>query len=471
MGRVAAGLAGSAVGAVGALAWPYAVDDAYVLARYAARIAGGAGYTFIDGPPTDGVTGPLGLIPAIASAAWLGDPLVGAKVAGLAAAVGATVWVVLAAGRESRHHGVVTGLLLSLWPLLGIWAVAGLETGLATLACTALGWGLVRRQPWVLGLGIASLAWLRPEASLAALLALVVFSSRRGLRASLPAWGLAGASAIGVVVFRLATFGALLPMSAAAKPPDLAHGLDYAARALVIVWGVFGLVPVWLAARSPDAASVLPRRELVLLLLAHVVAVVLAGGDWMPGFRLFVPWLPIAAWVAAGPIASALHDHRRLVAAALLAGSVAIPAFAGTWAVVEARAAGEARETVGREIADWLRVNGERVALVDVGFLAFESGLDVVDLGGITDPSIARLPGGHVDKRIDSGILYERAPDLIVLHSSVQPTVDDAGRLRAFAGHPVERRVSEMGWVRAGWRVARVVRYSPSTWYILLTPR
>ncbi|MBZ0115678.1 MAG: hypothetical protein K8H88_01695, partial [Sandaracinaceae bacterium] len=54
-----AALAALGVVIVAALAWPFTIDDAFVTARYAERLARGQGYTMNDGPPTDGVTGPL----------------------------------------------------------------------------------------------------------------------------------------------------------------------------------------------------------------------------------------------------------------------------------------------------------------------------------------------------------------------------------------------------------------------------
>jgi hypothetical protein len=94
--------------------------------------------------------------------------------------------------------------------------------------------------------------------------------------------------------------------------------------------------------------------------------------------------------------------------------------------------------------------------------------VDVIDLGGVTDPSIGALPGGHLDKRIDPGVLRARSPDTIVLHSSVPPRVDEQRRLRWLAAYPVEERVARMPWVIAELRVARVVRYSPEYVYVVL---
>ena len=55
-------LASAAVLGVGALAWPYTVDDAFIVARYAHNLAAGLGYAMNAHQPSDGVTGPLWLL-------------------------------------------------------------------------------------------------------------------------------------------------------------------------------------------------------------------------------------------------------------------------------------------------------------------------------------------------------------------------------------------------------------------------
>ncbi|MCB9591703.1 MAG: hypothetical protein H6719_03120 [Sandaracinaceae bacterium] len=464
--QLAPALGAAATAGVAAAAWPWTVDDAWVTARYARRILAGEGYTFVDGPPTDGVTGPLGLVPDLLGEALAGDPMLGAKLAGgIAAALGVAL-VIRRAGRESARHAVVTAVLVALWPLVGIWSVAGLETGLATLAACGVAVALVEGRAVGLGLAVAAMAWLRPEAAPACAVALALFSREHGRR-SAPAWALAVTGALAVVAFRLALFGQPLPLSAAAKPADLGHGLEYTARAFLVVLGVFGALPVFFAVRAPG-----PRRGLAFVLGVHVLAVVLAGGDWMPGFRLFVPWLPALALVMAGPIAERLEPGaraRRVGAVALAVGAVAVPAFAGALALLDARAGGAARDAAGAELAAYLRATSQRVALVDVGYLGFASDRDLVDLGGITDPVIGRLAGGHVDKAIDPGLLLERDPDTIVLCSRIPPVVDEQGHLQRFAGHPVEGRVAAMPWVRAQMRVTRVEPYAPGVWYVVLS--
>ncbi|MBP9112674.1 MAG: hypothetical protein KBF88_07680, partial [Polyangiaceae bacterium] len=50
----------------------------------------------------------------------------------------------------------------------------------------------------------------------------------------------------------------------------------------------------------------------------------------------------------------------------------------------------------------------------------------IVDLAGLTDPAIARLPGGHTSKRIDANYFLDRAPDAWVVWSESSKEGDDA---------------------------------------------
>ncbi len=423
-----------------------------------------------DGPPVDGVTGPLAALPGLAASLLGGDAVTAAKAVGLSASALAAALVVRAASR--RASGALGGwlavLLVGVGPTLGVWGVGGLETGLATLCFTLAALGTIRRPApsfAVVGASIAALAWLRPELALAsgALLAGLVLRSRRG---GAVAVGVALAGAISVVVFRVALFGHPLPLAVAAKPPELENGALYVAR-VVAITGSGVAVALVLAAIARGRRG---DRILAAAVLAHFVALVVAGGDWMPGFRLAAPVLPTIALVAA-TTASRFRPKRMRAWAGigLVAVACVVPALDLVVELPEVRAAGDARDTHGRELARWLAVRARTVALVDVGFLARASGVEVVDLGGLTDPVVALAPGGHLSKHIDAGYLASRDPDALVLHAAVAPRVDAEGRLVTLVGYPVERRVASMPWVRARFRVARVVRYAPDYFYVVLT--
>jgi len=481
--RVCAELLGAtAISVVGLCAWPYTVDDAYIVARYAVRVSRGLGYNFSAGPATDGVTGPAWLLPGI-SAVRLGvDPVVAAKVVGLVCAALAA-WISIRA-QQSRARGSVlswlTLALLACQPSFGGYATAGMETGAAALAVAVASTAAAARprpNAALLGLAVAALAFVRPELAGVALSLLVTCSVRLGVRQALPAWALAGTGAVLVCAFRWHLSGNLLPLSWHAKAGSLRDGFEYSVRALPILTGGLGGLLALAGALLGQGRD----RARAASLLVHVICVTLAGGDWMPGFRLFVPILPQYAQLAAVGAErvwwrsrrSNLRGPRRLVlrrvsTCVALGFACGVPLLDLALRIPEWRAAGEARERVGVEIATRLRHESRRVALVDIGFLGYASDCDVIDLAGITDPEVAAMAGGHLDKHIPSPWLATRAPDTVLLHSSLPPLAAEDGRLLRLHGYPVEMRIARSAWLQREFRVAALYPYAPGYHYVLL---
>ena len=453
-----------------AYVWPFSVDDSYILAQYARRIAEGHGYTFRDGPPSDGVTGPLWL-PGLVVAARLGlDPAIASKVLGGACAL-VTGWLLVDTLRGQalfrRSAALAVPFVLTSVPFT-TWAVAGLETAGAALLSLLLARAASARPPgrtWLAAVASAGLPWLRPELlpfALTLLGYLLLHDRRRGL------WALLGllAGLGSLALFRLALFGDPLPMVAEAKPAVLVHGANYV---FVTAARASGL---WLLVVFAWSLGVARSREwaLTAALAVHAAAVLLAGGDWMPGMRLFAPVVPVAALALAPLLARrSLHARRQVAVVAsvlmLLRGAEMAQELAA------ARQGGLELTRTAHELARALAgVDGPVVAL-DVGALAYWSGAQVVDLGGLTEPRIARVPGGHLDKRVDAAWLEQLRPARIVLHSRVRPKVDASGRVRWFAGYPVEQHVLSMPWVLEGYRVQRVIEHASNYFYVVLAPR
>jgi hypothetical protein len=59
------------------------------------------------------------------------------------------------------------------------------------------------------------------------------------------------------------------------------------------------------------------------------------------------------------------------------------------------------------------------VAALDIGWVSAATEADIIDLAGLTDPTIASLPGGHTSKRIDAAMLLDRDPDVLLLYAVV----------------------------------------------------
>ncbi len=429
----------SAVIALGAALVPalalrgFTVDDALVSARVASHLASGHGYRFnVSGPVVDAVT-PLGFAELLASfgpASPLGM-LERARMLGLGAwLLAAALLGVLAAGTRRRSMTVVGALLLS--APLAAWASSGMETPIVTLLATL---ALLEGPFGALAAGAAA-AW-RPEL-LAWALALVAGGAllsadtarlrSRSLALRVP---LAVGPAILVACLRRSRFGSFAPLAVWAKPSDLAHGLIYALGA-----GVgSGTVPLLLA---PRALARVDRRTRVLVAAvgAHWFALVLAGGDWMALYRLAVPVLPTAILAGARLL--------EMATPAVLAARALTTAAAPIWVAVAVGWPG--RSVLAHRLAlieasrPSLR-GAHSIACLDVGWVGAATEASIVDLAGITDPLIARLPGGHTTKRIENGLLENRAVDAAVLllapGAPVAPRWQDSAFARA-----VEERVA-----------------------------
>jgi hypothetical protein len=453
--------------AVCALSWPYTVDDAFIVARYAQNLVLGHGYGMNPDVPSDGITGPLWIVPSLL-AVWLGgEPLTASKLVGAACALLAA-WLVVrwAHGRAIGGRAAwASAAAIACLPDVGTWSVSGLETGAALLGVTVLAIALLDRQTPRFGLAVVAtmaLAWLRPELAPCVLVLWLGPLMRSPARAA--RWLLGGlAGALTVIVWRVAMFGDALPLSARAKPADLGHGAQYALLAIVLMTSIAGtglaVLGAWRGRRDD--------RFLLAAIAAHVAAVVLAGGDWMPGARLMVPIAGLYALLVGRGVAR-LSLRRVWLAAGCLALAVAVPLIDLAVRVPELRATAAARDVPAAHLGRGLRDLGKVVAVLDVGYLGYVSRAEIVDLGGLTDPHIARLPGGHIDKRIDEQYLRQRDPDVIVLHSSRPPKLNDQKGLLAFSGYPVEHRVAAMPWVRDSFRVLGYVELHDSYGYVVL---
>jgi len=450
------------------VAWPFTVDDAFITARYAQRIASGRGFTFNDGVPSDGVTGPLWLLPMLIGA-WLQIDLpLMAKLAGLGCCVCSLLAVVRRA--RARALGGATSLgalvLLCSSSALWIWSIAGLETGAACLAATLMLLGATRSHPAPLPVGMAgaALTWLRPELAPLVLLSLALLLMRAPRLARVPAVLVVSSAAV-LLLLRLHLFGQPLPLSAYAKPPLLQHGVGYvidslcAPAALVMLPAL--LCGAWRGGRE--------ERTLAFALFVHGCAVLLAGGDWMASARLFVPVIPVACYLAArGLVLLGLRLPRSALIAIVVLGS--LRGYAMAHDLSRARAAGQLRQRRVPELLSALAPLRPPIAILDVGAVGYLGGYPLIDLGGLTEPTIAHSPGGHLGKRIDARWLAKRAPGAIVLHSSARPRVDEQRRLRWFSGYPVERNVLAMRWVLERYRVRNVIAYDRKYFYVVLVP-
>jgi len=410
----------------------FVVDDAWISFRSARNLLEHGALTFdVSRPPVEGFTN---LLWTLISAAWIaitpsGDPLPLTRLFGAALHLGC---VALAGDVASRAAGGslvsrgVAGGLIALSGSMAYYAMSGLETPLwAFLYLLAL-WGLQRAGVsgrgggWV-GLTLALAAATRPEGVLVGILfcaAAIGWPAWRPLaRTLVPVFVIGVAAMEG---WRLWTYGALVPNTFHAKPPNPGLGWTYLGDYLV--WGL-GVVGALAAAVSPRRA---PIAGLALLISAALGAgVIWSGGDWMPGWRrltLVHAGLVVAAGIGAG-----------LSGARLAPRALAV----GVWACALVGAATTSRDS-GAFNPYLYRMLGEMcertpgvtdVALIDIGSFGWHYNGAIYDLVGLTDRRIAALEGTHGEKPWDAEYFAQRSPELIMVSNEREPMTGPAPRL------------------------------------------
>ncbi len=444
----AAGLLGL-VAALPAVVWlrGFMVDDALISARYAAHIAAGHGHRFNPAAAiSDGVT-PLGWAYLLAPFARGAEPVLAAfraaKWIGLLAWLLAAAVVGVAIGRiHTRSIRFVGLLLIATSAPLAAWCSAGMETGLVLgLATMAVAGRALRFEAvTVTAAGVA--AALRPELILWAIALAACPPREPGAHGRLgKAWlraMLAAMPAVLVATLRLALFHRAAPLALIAKPSDLKHGAYYALACMLLC----GL-PAALAFRR------LPRwvRGLQAAIAAHLAAILIAGGDWMPLSRLMVPALPTVVLTASFLLAHAKPAWGLSRLALGLAGQLFVLfKVAPVAAQVEHH-----RMAVLRQLQPPLQ-KASAIATLDIGWVGAASPAAVLDLAGVTDPAVAVLPGGHTSKQIPSTLLSARGVDTLVLLLAKDAVLAEPWTHSRFA-RVVELRLARLSGMKRDYQV------------------
>jgi arabinofuranosyltransferase len=455
------------------MAWlaVYQVDDAFIVYRYATHLAHGDGFVFNPGERVEGVTCFLWtLILAPFAGAGLSLP----RVAPGLTAVAGLLTVALLPGVAARLRGAaatdtgdwVAAALLAAHPAFAYWSVGALETVPFTLLLLLALRDQIDEQARGAGgrsaiwLGIASL--VRPETPVVAAafgLGRLLDGPGRTPRArvmGLARWmAVIAAFFVPFLIFRRFYFGDWLPNTWYAKtglglPSNLELGRLYTLPFLASIAPSFGGIALpaavfGLAILVAALAWGLPRsgsRSAALVVCGVGAGVLLDGGDWMFLHRFWVPALPPLVLLLASAARAFTSSPAPGSPKPLASGSSRRPAlgsprkFAVVAAALVLGASYVAYGVMQRDGPEGLRVNaagyrfahhkvaaflkerartGDVVALMDVGIIGYESGLGVLDISGLTDPSVARAPGGFLDKRYPVANLLAAAPRFFVL--------------------------------------------------------
>jgi hypothetical protein len=228
-------------------------------------------------------------------------------------------------------------------------------------------------------------------------------------------------------LFRHAYYGTWLPNTFGAKTGDLATQVGNGLIYLHSYREHAG--PIVYVAVLGAAVGLFERRRDMLAIAALAVAVlgyvVLVGGDWMKFFRFMAPFEPFCFLLVDVGLRRTVDRRDGPTNLAIAAFALSVIAHRAV-TILDAQ-----REIMGREkhfwdaathgTARWLLVSepGE-VALGDIGYVGWATDYPILDLIGLVDPVISKLPGGYT-RKLGPGFLerfFEKAPKYFLLISS-----------------------------------------------------
>lgn len=419
--------------------WFYQPDDAFIYLVYVNNLISGNGLTF-NGEVVEGfssVSWPI----LNALLVWPGlDPLQVAKVLGASSYLATAALLLII----QRHISPPTswwqpaGLLLMFFsfPLLALWAPAAMEGILYAFLITASCYayflasnGTTLKPYFFAGMLFGLLAITRPEGA-AFIGAIFVYEFSRAVLKKKVSWKGAlltlvifGILFAALLLWRYTTYGELLPTTVSAKTGDLQqqikHGFGYVAG--------FTLEYFYLIIPYLLATTLLISRGgmggwwawIALIFVGGYTAFnLLVGGDWMIGYRFMMPITPL---LIAAP-AMVLQNFK-------LGSPLAVIGFAAysVWlssqlhgVAISERLATEGDVIMGKYIASMNLPADSKIAVVDAGAIPYYSGLPTIDMVGLNNKHISKVPGGFMAKWDNDYVLSEK-PTIIQLHTYTDP--------------------------------------------------
>jgi hypothetical protein len=411
----------------------FPLDDSWIHLQFARNVAGGAGFSFNPGHPVAGSTAPLWTLLLAAAAFLVGPSLAVGKTLGIATTIGAalvTRRAALAWG-ASAPAALMAGIGLAWAGPIAWGALSGMEVSLAALLVSAALLAHARGHTLLTALLAAAAALARPEALI--LVPLLAIAARHPLR-RLAAFALVTAVVLAPAVgFSLATAGTPLPLTAAAKIEGGLIGWLGGARESALqmwVWRPWAFVRAWagwlggthwlLALTLPFAIPLALRRAGLplalpaLALVLHPVAMALLAPYRDPSFqegRYSMHLLPLALVIVAVATPHVRWIAHGAVFVWLTVALAMLPAAANRYAWGVQNING-----MQVHLGHWVDRHlprDARLALNDIGAIAYISRRDVIDLMGLVTPEI--LP---YRRRGEAGVIdyvRETCPDYVIV--------------------------------------------------------
>jgi arabinofuranosyltransferase len=411
--RLSLSLAAAVLLALAALAWTVSrpndsFDDSYITYRYARNLAQGQGFVYNVGERVLGTTTPLyALVLAGVARVWPDIPTASLALGGLGWA--GLIVLVYGLGRAagSPLAGLVAAAILAFDPLL--YSTLGMETtlyvALSLAAFVLLAAGRPRGAALVAGL-VFLMRW-------DGILVIAVILLAEVLRTRRLPWQAAAcwlALAAPWLIFSQAYFGSIFPNSFFAKAGQANSGLvgggaePFATAFLQLAQDRLRANPLWwiylpLALVSPLNGRAWLKATWPLFLwtalyFAGFIAVGVIGFHWY-----YAPLMPAIALAVGAGIAYltrlAAATRNRWTAPAMALGLAAVCVWPQAQLLWVSPPGTSARLEGYRQVSQWLEQNtapNSSVALLEIGFIGYQTNRPVVDIMGLVTPTMV----GHL---------------------------------------------------------------------------
>jgi len=279
--------------------WEFYHDDAYIVLTYSRNLLEGNGLVWTDGQRVEGCTQFLWVI-LIAAVGWLNiDLVLASKLLGIFFVF--STLLLFFNGKKSIPIG---GLLLATNCCFTFWACGGLEPVMCSffifLGCTLYLRKNKNRSLFFINGTIFCLAALtRLEGLLffGTTFLFILFSGYRpfGIRLRRAMFFSAGFLVVFLPYFiwRFVYFGYLFPCPFYVKGGTNIFKIFFGARYVLYFLSTFGFSIVLILFVKNFRNFIVKHIYLIVLISAYSFYVFIIGGDHMPGFRFFVPILPL----------------------------------------------------------------------------------------------------------------------------------------------------------------------------------
>jgi len=428
------------------------VDDSFIFLRYADNFASGNGPVFNPGERVEGYSSPLWMVLLTIVTACGADPVTRAGALSGILGFSLPLIILVALGMRQIDHfiaALVAAAFLATHPSNAFWSWTGMDSalfavlGLLTLVLVLRPSRPSPRSAALAGLAFSLSALARPEAL--AFLPVYLFyliatdpeAPRHRLRI------LAGFLAptvlvAGSFVMRRIYYGAWLPNTYYAKADVDRMVLVANGAAYLLSFLAANIFPIILFAALLTLALVrgetsrAPWLLLAALVFAAIATTVSLGGDHFPLHRFLLPSLAFIAFGLARGLGELTRWFPKLTGfrAAVLALVVLAALGYSNFRLLQRSAADTHAQVMmaerWSEVGRWFHANAapeSTMASIVVGAIPYYSGLDCIDLLGLTDATVSRegavyREGAVGHQRYHTDSVLARRPTYIVFNQS-----------------------------------------------------